>query len=305
MISFCYFISGIGCDCNNSGNSSTPYHDPIPGASGRMTSDHSNATLDTLNGIPDSAIIAAKDTLHIAYGHTSHGSQLIDGMTALAGFMENLSPPAPTGLYSLNDGPLSGSLDIDDGFAGGDLGNPDRTTWAALTREYLDDPANNDVNVVMWSWCGQVSSSTEGDINTYLNLMNDLEFDYPDVTFVYMSGHLDGSGEDGNLNQRNNQIRDYCEANEKVLYDFADIESYDPDNIYYLDKYATDGCAYDSNGDGSTDANWATNWQGSHTQDTDWYDCSCVHSEALNCNKKAYAAWWLWARIAGWDGTPE
>ena len=33
--------------------------------------------------IPESAITQAKDTLHIAYGHTSHGSQLTDGMSGL------------------------------------------------------------------------------------------------------------------------------------------------------------------------------------------------------------------------------
>ena len=41
---------------------------------------------------------------------------------------------------------------------------------------------------------------------------------------------------------------------------------------------------------------------GSHTQNVDWYIVSCAHSQSLNCNQKAYAAWWLWARIAGWNG---
>jgi hypothetical protein len=305
IISFCYFITGSGCNCDGSGDHSTHHHDPIPGASGRMEATHAIAILDIFERIHESAIIAAKNTLHIAYGHTSHGSQLIDGITALGPFM-TASGSTP-GLYAWNDGPLSGALDIDDYFTGNDLGNPDRTTWASLTRTYLNNPANSDVNVVMWSWCGQVSSSTEEDINTYLTLMNDLEFDYPDVTFIYMTGHLDGSGVDGNLNQRNNQIRQYCETNDKVLYDFADIESYDPDNNYYLDRGATDGCEYDTNADGNPygDGNWATGWQNTHALNTDWYSCSCAHSVAVNCNKKAYAAWWLWARIAGWDGTLE
>ena len=59
--------------------------------------------------------------------------------------------------------------------------------------------------------------------------MNQLETDYPDVKFVYMTGHLVGSGQQGNLNQRNEQIRAYARANNKILYDFADIESFDPD----------------------------------------------------------------------------
>ncbi|MFX1295224.1 MAG: hypothetical protein ACFFD2_10285 [Promethearchaeota archaeon] len=242
------------------------------------------------------AIEQAKDTLHVAYGHTSHGSQLITGMNGLDAFMGG------SGLYVWNDGPLEGYLDIDDYFMGGDLGNPDRTTWADRTRTYLNNPANSDVNVVIWSWCGQVSSATEEDINTYLSLMVTLELEYPNVTFIYMTGHLDGGAPGCNLHTRNQQIRDYCIANNKWLYDFEDIESYDPDGYFYKNKYCNDNCSYDSNNDTIRDSNWATNWQASHVEGVDWYTCSPAHTQALNGNLKAYAAWWLFARVAGWAG---
>jgi len=131
--------------------------------------------------------------------------------------------------------------------------------------------------------------------------MTGLENDYPNVKFVYMTGHLDGTGLSGNLNLRNVQIRNYCLTNEKILFDFNDIESYDPDGNYYLDKDANDNCDYDSDGNGSLDKNWAIDWQNSHTINVDWYDCSPAHSQALNGNLKAYTAWWLWAKLAGWD----
>jgi hypothetical protein len=124
--------------------------------------------------------------------------------------------------------------------------------------------------------------------------MSGLESDYPDVRFVYMTGHTDGSGLEGNLHIRNQQIRNYCAANDKILYDFEDIESYDPDGSYFGDKYVTDSCEYDG-------GNWAIEWQDSHQEGVDWYDCSSAHSQPLNANRKAYAAWWLWARLAGWE----
>jgi uncharacterized repeat protein (TIGR01451 family) len=177
---------------------------------------------------------------------------------------------------------------------------------------------NPDVNVIIWSWCGQASGRTEQSmIDTYLAPMTQLELDYPGVTFVYMTGHADGTGETGNLHLRNQQIRDYCVANNKVLYDFYNIELYDPDRNYYGDRYATDGCNYDYNNSGGTtqtgdpalptngDRNWAIDWRDAHTQNADWYSCSCAHSQNLNCNQKAYAAWWLWARLAGWPGPGE
>lgn len=253
--------------------------------------------------IPAWAIAQAKSTLHIAYGHTSHGSQLISGMgssgTQLDAFMT--SNDATPGMYVWHDGPQAGALDLDDYFVSGDLGNPDRVAWAQRTRDYLNNPANSDVNVVIWSWCGQVDGS-EADINTYLNLMNLLEAEYPDVTFVYMTGHLNGTGASGNVNVRNNQIRDFCIANNKVLYDFADIESYDPDGLAnFMALYANDNCDYDSDGNGSLDRNWALDWQNSHTLNVDWWMSGAAHSQHLNGNRKGYAAWWLWASLAGWN----
>src|SRR5690606_14437501 len=105
------------------------------------------------------------------------------------------------------------------------------------------------------SWCGGCSENTEAGIDAYLTAMTNLERDFPGVTFVYMTGHLDGSGESGNLHRRNEQIRDYCVDNGKVLFDFADLESYDPDGNYFLDKAADDGCNYEKvNGQAG---NWA------------------------------------------------
>lgn len=242
--------------------------------------------------IPQQAIEHTKATLHIAYGHTSHGSQLVTGMTGLISFMGDL--------YSFSHGGAEGSLDLRDSpFSGAsDLGNPDRTAWETATRNYLD--SNAEINVVIWSWCGQVSSATDEDIETYLDLMSGLEADYPTVTFVYMTGHLDGTGLDGNLHLRNEQIREYCTVNEKVLYDFADIETYDPDGTCFGDKQADDNCDYDSDGNGTPDRNWAIDWQNAHPGE--WYECVSAHSQPLNANLKAYAAWWLWARLAGWPG---
>ena len=42
-----------------------------------------------------------------------------------------------------------------------------------------------------WSWCGEMSSGST-DVDAYLSAMTTLEAEYPDVTFVYMTGHLDG-----------------------------------------------------------------------------------------------------------------
>jgi hypothetical protein len=199
---------------------------------------HTDITL-----IPQAAIEQAKATLHIAYGHTSHGSQLTTGMTGLVAFANNhgLGLSLTDDIFAWNNGGTGGALDLHDDALGGDVGYYPQ--WVNNTRAYLDDPAHADVNVIIWSWCGQVEEKyTAGSLaSEYLTPMTQLEADYPNVKFVYMTGHTD-IWDDADNKAANRMIRDYCISNDKILYDFADIEHYDPDGTYF--EYVNDSCDY-------------------------------------------------------------
>ncbi len=225
--------------------------------------------------LPDTVIATAKNELRMFYGHTSHGSQIVTGMQ----MVRDEDP-----FFDFNNG--AGTFLFDE--YSDDLGHNGDTTWVAITRTRLDQPGN-DINLVMWSWCGGCSDNTEAGINIYLSAMNQLELGYPDVRFVYMTGHLDGTGPAGNLYTRNNQIRDYCVTNGKILFDFADIESYDPDGTWYPDE--TDACG------------WCSTWCSSHQCP----GCSgCAHSHCFNCYQKGKAFWWmLGAMVSGMEAGIE
>ena len=255
--------------------------------------DHNCIDLDQ---IPDEYIDMAKANLWIGYGHTSHGSQLTSGgMNALEGYFTD-------GTYDWSHDGGPGELHLyegEGGYLSGDLGS---VGWDNETREYLDDFPG--CNVIIWSWCGQVNSVNLQ--SHYLGPMEQLETDYPDVQFVYMTGHLEGLGPGGSLFLANQQIRDYCIANNKILYDFADIEKYSPDaDTNYQDYWANDECNYFPPGGGT--ANWANNWlaanPGHELTQISQLCSSCAHSVSLNCTKKGIATWFLWARLAGWEGS--
>lgn len=264
----------------------TPTPTPTSTPTGSIIINHSSSTLSKFQSIPINNIDNSKSNLNIVYWHTSHGSQLLTGTRDLIGFSKRGTQYCVTGGSGCNS---SNELTVVEP-VWDDLGD---TNWPNVTRTYLN--ANPSINTVMWSWCGQVSTADANYINSYLSNMSQLEREYPNVKFVYMTGHLDGSGVSGNLNQRNEQIRRYAIDNRKILYDFADIESFNPNGIGFLDRGATDGCDYNS-------GNWCIEWQNSHQLGVDWFQTETAHSQPLIGNQKAYGAWYLWARLAGWAG---
>ena len=285
----------------------------------RILIDH---TSTNLSQITEAAIDQAKTDLHIVYQHTSHGSQLITGMNVLETY------PDFGNKYEWSDNGSSG-LDLDDyGIPGvADLSQGDSvdsngdTPWVISTRALLDNPANSHVNVVVWSWC----SINGHDAQRYVDNMEKLVSEYPSVYFVFMTGHAEGQGEDLTVNtvHYNNQlIRAHCFANNRILYDFADIEAYNPGNPntpdspgyeYFWDRNMYDNLNY-------TDGNWGKEWIALYPDSeltrlttgdgiAGYSGCSgCAHSDSpsaanLNCVLKGRAAWWLWAKIPGL-GTP-
>lgn len=218
---------------------------------GAIIADHEYSS--AFQNLDDSQADLIRDSYKIYYVHTSHGSQIMTGL-------DMVETEDPVWDYP----PFQEVSD--------DLGHNGDTSWAAPCRAFLD--ANTDYNMVMFSWCGGCSDNTEQGINIYLNKMSELEVQYPDRIFIYMTGHLDGSGVDGNLYARNNQIRQYCLDNDKILFDFADIESYDPDDTYYPD--ASDACE------------WCYDWCSANPCP----GCGgCAHSHCFNCYRKG-RAWW-------------
>jgi hypothetical protein len=258
------FVLGCVCVAAACGETGDPADLFNPDEVSAATVIAGHETIADFSSIPTTALDFIRANYRFYYGHTSHGSQIMSGLGMLAA--EGAEYALPT-FHEVSD----------------DLGHNGDVSWAAATRTYLDAHPG-EIDVVMWSWCGGASDNTEAGINTYLSTMEQLEADYPDVLFIYMTGHLDGTGIAGNLYARNNQIRAYAAANDKILFDFADVESYDPDGNYYPDS--------------SDDCGWCSTWCATHSCPV---CASCAHSHCFNCYLKGKAFWWMMARVAGWE----
>ncbi len=244
-------------------------------------------TCTDIDAIPAEWIAAARE-LAIHYAHTSHGSQLMSGLGSLMGQDATLAydvfyagPTPPTDL-----GCVPGDLCVFDGNPPETYVEPDDYWSTSGGRDRTEAVADTGLfGFSMWSWCGQQSSNDTAAVQIYLDTMAAWEAAYPGMRFVLMTGHTDGGG--ATLEQNNDQVRQFAADHGMVLFDFADIESWDPGGIFYPDT--SDACE------------WCSDWCAAHPA-----DCvdlpSCAHSHGFNCVLKGRAMWWMMARLAGWPG---
>jgi hypothetical protein len=123
--------------------------------------DHSVTKESVLRIIPKEYIDKARTTLHIAYQHTSHGTHVSRGLFGLQDYKDGDDV-----LFGItNNSPEAGKLDFHDyaissyaapGESASDL-SANESGFIQATRNFLDDEANNDIHVIMWSWCNIAS----------------------------------------------------------------------------------------------------------------------------------------------------
>ncbi len=180
-------------------------------------------TCTDLTKIPDVWINRVKSDLKIHYAHTSHGEQIYEGLDRLAStdaryafFSDNCTMPESTAHLSMMEGQYV--YDYCETYI-----TPDYywqgTEALNVTRNML---STRDVNVSMWAWCTQLDYYTQAGGQEYLDNMSQLESEYPGVIFVYFTGNA--QSEEENRVARNEKIRSYCRENNKILFDFEDLD---------------------------------------------------------------------------------
>ncbi len=308
----------VGCNAQNKKAGSS-----LKSSKNKLIANHSVATDSVLRKIPKEYIDKARNTLHIAYQHTSHGTHVAYGLFGLPDFKNGDNV-----LFGVTDNaPEVNKLDFrdrailnyaDKGKSADDL-SVDETGFINATRNYLNDPVNAGINVVMWSWCNIGGHNVAGN---YLPGMDSLRAEYSQggtrigkgkgqrqnpVTFIFMTGHAnqdENSGE-GNPKNQGQLILDYCNKNNQYCLDYYSIDTHDMTGNYWED-------ASDDGNSTAYGGFYYTNWQNTHKKGIDWYDnklspggaveTGAHNSQHITANRKAFAMWWILARIAGWDG---
>lgn len=295
---------------------------PINGMTGFIAGSD-QATEGVLRSIPEEYINKARNEFHIAYQHTSHGTHVSRGVFGLQDYKEgdNIS------FGITNNNPSADKLDFRDyalsnyappGIDASDLSR-DETAFIQTTRNFLDDPENAEINVIMWSWCNIAGHDVSGN---YLTGMDSLIREYGvggskigsgqgqrenPVHFIFMTGHANENDNVGNGKPKNQAdlIINYCKNNRQYCLDYYGIDTHCMADHYWDD-------AGDNGNSNAYGGNFYQDWQGNNSVGQGYFENKSAPSgeisygahntQHITANRKAYAFWWILARLAGWEG---
>ncbi len=245
-------------------------------------------TCEDLSRIPPTWIDSVQADMRLHYAHTSHGGQLTTGLDRI----EAADP-----FYSVATGAMylpteAGAFCIFDGQEHDTYITPDEYWETAAGMNYTRDVVDHNptINTSMWSWCTQLTYYSEAQTQAYLDSITVLESEYPDVVFIYMTGNAQATGSSGyNRYLRNELIRQYCTANDKVLYDFADLDSWWFNPVSGEWEHAT----YEYEGNTVP------------VEHPQFNGDQAAHTTYESCEQKGRAVWWMMSRLAGWQLDPS
>lgn len=281
--------------------------------------DYTLAKEVVLRAIPAKYIEKARAGLVVSYQHTSHGTHVARGMFGLTNYKAGDDVLFALTKRKREKGKLLFRDNYMEDFPPGakDLSG-NETAFIETTRNYLDAKENADVNVVMWAWCDITDRNVTGN---YIPGMELLISEYGEggskigtgsgqretpVSFIFMTGHANkrnvGKGSPKNQAQL---IIDHCKTNGRFCLDYYSIDTHDMDDNYWEDA------GYNGNS-ASYGGNFYQDFQDAHTIGDGYYENRLspggtvaygVHTtQHITSNRKAYALWWILARIAGWNG---
>jgi hypothetical protein len=238
-------------------------------------------TCTDVSKIPDVWITKVKETIKLHYAHTSHGLQLLSGLERLSNPAQPVYDSRLVYTHQFRSLPSGPGLGIMSGQLKEYYPTPEqywRTGGDLLTRDTLN--AFKAINVSMFCWCRELDTYTEADVNDYLQKLSMLERDFPGTKFVYMTGNAQWDKARGySRHLRNEQIRKFCRDNNKILYDFGDLDA------WYNGQEAT----------------YVFNGMRVPQEHSRYTGDECGHTVFASCENKGKALWWLLARIAGWN----